>query len=434
MPDAPPSSPLPTLTSISHLQPLSAFRSFRFPRSNPATDDTRTHARTATLGRGSYGKVCLSVVTASNQLVAVKVVAKARLKTKAHQEKAMTELEVMRKVSPSSLFLVPCLGAFQSSRALFYVMPYQTGGELFFHLQQAKRFKEHKARVYAMQVLLGLEALHEFGVVYRDLKPENVLFTSSGRAQLADFGLAKFLPSTGAPADSAGAAPRRTLFGFKRRSKSISQPAAAKVPPWGRTKTRCGTPAYQAPEVVEAKEHGLESDWWSFGILLYELLVGEPPFLAGEVKALYQVILNAEINFPKRVSDTARSVISALLTKQNAKRLGYLGADEVKNHAFFANAEPAWEIVEQGEGCILPFEKSKMGEDRDCCFFHTEFTSEDVREYIPAIKTPMDIQGFDSVKDEDVERFISDEPIMIVEKITPAEAQQKERGPSKEGA
>jgi len=230
----------------------------------------------------------------------------------------------MRKVSITSLFLVPCLGAFQSSRALFYIMPYQTGGELFFHLQQVGRFKEHKARVYSMQVLLGLEALHEAGVVYRDLKPENVLFTSSGRAQLADFGLAKFLPSTGT---ANAEAPRRSLFGFRRRKRSSS---ISKAPPWGRTKTRCGTPAYQSPEVVEAKEHGLEADWWSFGVLLYELLSGEPPFLAGEVKALYQVILNNEIVFPKRVSETARSIISALLTKVNTKRLGYLGADEVK--------------------------------------------------------------------------------------------------------
>jgi len=321
--------------------------------------------------------------------------------------------------------LVPCLGAFQSPRALFYIMPYQTGGELFFHLQQVGRFKEHRARVYAMQVLLGLEALHEFGVVYRDLKPENVLFTSTGRAQLADFGLSKFLPAT----DSGGAeAPKRGLFGFRRKKSSNAE---SKAPPWGKTKTRCGTPAYQAPEVVEAKEHGLEADWWSFGVLLYELLVGEPPFLAGEVKALYQVILNSEVNFPKRVSETARSIISALLAKVSAKRLGCLGADEVKTHVFFASGEPSWELVEAGEGCILPFEKAKMGEERDCCFFHTEFTSEDVREYIPPAKALFDLQGFASVTDEQVERFVSDTPILVVEKATPAEVQQKEKGPEK---
>ena len=332
----------------------------------------------------------------------------------------------MRKIASTSLFLVPCLGAFQSSRALFYIMPYQTGGELFFHLQQAGRFKEHKARVYTMQVLLGLEALHEHGIAYRDLKPENVLFTSTGRAQLADFGLSKFLPRIG---PSAAEPPRRSIFGFRRKKSSSSE---SKAPPWGRTKTRCGTPAYQCPEVVEAKEHGLESDWWSFGVLIYELLVGEPPFLAGEVKALYHVILNNEVAFPKRVSEVARSVISALLTKNSTKRLGYNGADDVKRHPFFETGEPAWELVEAGEGCILPFEKAKMGEDRDCCFFHTEFTSEDVREYIPPMKQALELASFKPVPDAAVERFVSDEPIMVVEKIHPADAQTKMTGPAKE--
>jgi serine/threonine protein kinase len=396
------------------------------PRTAPARTLGPTDARApATLGRGSYGKVCLAVVRETNQLVAVKVVAKSRLKSKAHQEKAVTELRVMKQVSSASIFLVASLGVFQSSRALFYVMPYQTGGELFFHLQQVGRFKENRARVYAMQVCLGLEALHEYGVVYRDLKPENVLFTSSGRAQLADFGLAKFLPAIG---PNAAKPAKRSLFGFGRKKPA---PVLA-TPPWGRTKTRCGTPAYQAPEVVEAKEHGLEVDWWSLGVLLYELLVGEPPFLAGEVKALYQVILNSEVAFPKRVSEGARAFISALLTKNNALRLGYKGADEVKSHAFFAAGEPAWEVVESGEGCMLPFERAKMGEDRDCCFFHTEFTSEDVREYIPPAKAPLELEGFSVVSDADVERFVSDEPIMVVEKLSSAEAQEKEKGPAKE--
>jgi len=117
----------------------------------------------------------------------------------------------------------------------------------------------------------------------------------------------------------------------------------------------------------------------------------------------------------------------------SAKRDGFSDIIITKSqaHTFFATGEPTWELIEAGEGCILPFEKAKMGEDRDCCFFHTEFTSEDVREFIPPVKAPFELPGFTTVPDSSVERFISDEPIMVVEKITPADAQSKEKGPEK---
>jgi serum/glucocorticoid-regulated kinase 2 len=138
-------------------------------------------------------------------------------------------------------FLTKLEFAFSTHEKIFFVMQYMRGGELFFHLREARKFDEPRAMFYAAQILLGIEHLHSLGIVYRDLKPENVIMDDVGNVCLTDFGMAKRLEEE-----------------F--------------------TMSFCGTPEYLAPEIITCRGHGKTADWWSFGIMLYEMLVGVPPF------------------------------------------------------------------------------------------------------------------------------------------------------------
>lgn len=158
-------------------------------------------------------------------------------------------------------------------------MEFVNGGELFFHLKQVKGgFEEQRARFYAAEMVLALEYLHESGVVYRDLKPENVLIDSEGHIRLTDFGLSK--------------------SGLKERD--------------GRTESFCGTPEYLAPEIIKDKEYGYSVDWYSFGLVVYEMLTGINPFKTGQDLSLVEKmneILNKEIPIPKKLSIEARDFL-----------------------------------------------------------------------------------------------------------------------------
>lgn len=408
-----------------------------------------------TLGRGSYGKVVLAQINADHvdkhttrdvELVAVKIVAKSRLKTRGQIEKAHAELSVMKDIAGTSPFLLHSRGAFQTEDCLIYIMPYSSGGELFFHLQREGRFSEHRTRCIAMQVCLGLEHLHAHGVLYRDLKPENVLISPEGRCQLADFGLSKFLPRVNSAKDegSVSAKGGRTtttnkLASLMRRSLKLQKKAIASPEPgivdaeWGTTRTKCGTPAYQAIEIVLAKDHSLEVDWWALGVLIYELLVGEPPFFANTVREVYDLILANNPTYPKKVSDRARSLISQLLTNERTQRLGHGrgGIQKIKDHPFFVEAfteaktakrhDPvSWESSKLSTIPVIPLQETGIvGSPKDAVFFHSDYTSLDVREYIVPGRTKLEIEGFVAVPNDTFALFVSDSPIPVVVKDSP---------------
>ena len=164
-------------------------------------------------------------------------------------------------------------------------MEFVNGGELFFHLKQSRNgFDEGRARFYAAEMILALEYLHKSGVVYRDLKPENILIDSEGHIRLTDFGLSK--------------------SGLKETN--------------GRTESFCGTPEYLAPEIIRDKAYGYSVDWYSFGLVLYEMLTGINPFKTGQDLSLVEKmneILNKEIPIPKKLSVEARDFLKQILKK-----------------------------------------------------------------------------------------------------------------------
>jgi len=179
------------------------------------------------------------------------------------------------------------------------------GGELFFHLQREKRFSEDRVRFYGAEIVLALEHLHAAGIIYRDLKPENLLLTNEGHICMTDFGLCK-----------------EGLFS-----------------PEDRTETFCGTPEYLAPEVLAGQGYGKAVDWWSFGSLLYEMLTGLPPFYSQDVQEMYRKIISDRLVFPDYVSMDARLLLEQLLERDPEKRLS--DPNLIKRQSFFKTID--WE-------------------------------------------------------------------------------------------
>ncbi|XP_049993483.1 ribosomal protein S6 kinase alpha-4 isoform X3 [Alexandromys fortis] len=259
----------------------------------------------------AYGKVFLVRKAGGHdagKLYAMKVLRKAALVQRAKtQEHTRTERSVLELVRQAP-FLVTLHYAFQTDAKLHLILDYVSGGEMFTHLYQRQYFKEAEVRVYGGEIVLALEHLHKLGIIYRDLKLENVLLDSEGHIVLTDFGLSK-----------------EFLTEEKERTFSF-----------------CGTIEYMAPEIIRSKAgHGKAVDWWSLGILLFELLTGASPFtLEGEKNTQAEVsrrILKCSPPFPLRIGPVAQDLLQRLLCKDPKKRLGAgpQGAQEVKSHPFF---------------------------------------------------------------------------------------------------
>lgn len=257
------------------------------------------------LGKGNFAKVMQVQKKDTGKIYAMKILNKEQLKMRDQIEHTITERRLLATMEHP--FLVRLIYAFQTSDKLYMIMNFVNGGELFFHLKRARKFKEDRARFYAAEICLALQHLHTHEYIYRDLKPENILMTKDGHVCLTDFGLAKELYN-------------------------------------GRTHTHtfCGTPEYLAPEIVLNQGHGKPVDWWSFGTLLYEMLVGIPPFYSENVQEMYDMILHSDLYLPDFVSVEAGDLLARLLERDPSKRLGSgpRGVDEIKFHPFFLKAIP----------------------------------------------------------------------------------------------
>mmetsp|Transcript_43074 Transcript_43074/g.168616 ORF Transcript_43074/g.168616 Transcript_43074/m.168616 type:complete len:376 (+) Transcript_43074:766-1893(+) len=236
----------------------------------------------------------------------MKVVRKDRLQSESDKKQAVVERNVLALLAAEAEedlpFIVRLHCAFQTSQRVYLVMDYASGGELFFHMKREQLMSEDVVRFYAGEIILALEFLHSNGILHRDLKPENVLLDPDGHVMLTDFGLAK-----------------ENFFSGKAHS-------------W------CGTEDYMAPEVILKEGYDEAADWWSLGALLYDLLVGEPPFMGkkndGRAK-LHERICKAKFKLPQFLTHEAKSLLKGLMTKEPSKRL--CTAKDVKRHRFFNN-------------------------------------------------------------------------------------------------
>jgi len=256
---------------------------------------------TRTLGTGGFARVYLA--QHDEKYYAMKILKKSemvRLKQVGH---IISEKKILESITMP--FVVRLYQSFQDKKNLFMVMEYILGGELFSYLRAAGRFTNPMAKFYAAEIVLALEHLHSFNIVYRDLKPENLLLDKNGHIKLIDFGFAKVVERS------------------------------------DRTWTTCGTPEYIAPEIIQMKGHGKPVDWWALGILIFEMLAGYPPFSDENSLILYEKILCEGFVFPEHIRNDARDIIRQLLTKEQSFRLGNLknGAQDIKNHPWFKGVD-----------------------------------------------------------------------------------------------
>lgn len=292
------------------------------------------------VGKGAFGKVFqvrkretngCEVGGDGDGIFAMKVMRKETIIKNKHVDYMKAERDILTKIVHP--FVVQLRYSFQTKSKLYLILDFINGGHLFYHLYRQGIFSEDQAKFYAAEIVSAVSHLHMCGIVHRDLKPENILMDSEGHVMLTDFGLAKEMDES---------------------SKSNSM---------------CGTTEYMAPEILLAKGHNKEADWWSVGILLYEMLSGQPPYTHANRKKLQEKIIKEKIKLPPRVSTEAHSLLKGLLQKEPSQRLGYgpTGSDEIKGHKWFRSIN--WKRLESrelrpkfkpdviGKECIANFDK-----------------------------------------------------------------------------
>jgi len=266
----------------------------------------------------------------------MKILKKAVIAARGEIEHTRTERSVLAKLDHP--FLAKLHWSFQTDECLYFVMDFVNGGELFHHLSIEKRFTEDRARFYVSEIVSGMEYLHKAGVIYRDLKPENLLLNGQGHIVMTDFGLSK----EGLHAKDA------------------------------RTATFCGTPEYLAPEIIKGDNYTKAIDWWSVGTLLYEMLTGLPPFYTEDEENMYHKIMTADLVIPPFFSPEVSDLIKQFLIRDPAQRLQ--DPAKIRAHPFFASLD--WEKLESCQ-IVPPFKPEVKSED-DVGNIDDEFLQEDV--------------------------------------------------------
>ncbi|KAL3320617.1 hypothetical protein Ciccas_000692 [Cichlidogyrus casuarinus] len=285
------------------------------------------------LGKGAFGIVYL--VEKDEEFLAMKCLSKSEIVHTKQVDHAMNEKKILASINFE--FILRLSYAFQTNSYLFLVTEFAIGGEMFNLLKKLRKMPEPMVLFYSAQVLMALEYLHNLNIVYRDLKPENLLITGDGYTKLADLGFAKQL----------------------QRDK--------------RAWTLCGTPDYMAPEVILNKGHHLPVDWWSFGVLLYELTCGYPPFMANDQMKTFEKITSGKFKFTSDFQIELKALIRGLLQTDLSKRFGNLrhGVEDIKEHAYYDETN-----------------------------FTNIYTKSIDAPFKPKVKTKGDISNFDKIRDQ----------------------------------
>ncbi|KAL2916396.1 cytochrome c oxidase subunit 1 [Polyrhizophydium stewartii] len=256
-----------------------------------------------TLGTGTFGRVYLCQLKGTPKHYAMKMLRKVEVVRLKQVEHINSEKNILASVKFP--FIVNLLCTFQDERNVYMLEEYVVGGEMFSHLRRAGRFSNEMTKFYAAQITLALAYLHSMDIIYRDLKPENLLLDHDGNIKLTDFGFAKIV--------------------HDRHVVRLVQ--------------------YLAPEIIQSKGHGKAVDWWALGILIFEMLAGYPPFFDDNPFGIYEKILQGRIVFPPHFDPEAKDLIKKLLTPDRSRRLGNLkdGADDIKDHKWFQGVD--WQAL-----------------------------------------------------------------------------------------
>lgn len=296
----------------------------------------------AVLGKGNFGKVMLAELRQTSKLCAIKVLKKDFIVENDEAESVKSEKRVFlvasREKHPFFLNLHCC---FQTENRIYFVMEYVSGGDLMWHIQK-NRFNARRAKFYACQVLLALKYFHDHGIVYRDLKLDNILLTTQGHIKLGDYGLCK----------------ENMYYG-------------------NTTSTFCGTPEFMAPEIIASKPYGRSVDWWAFGVLMFQMMLCQSPFKGDDEEEVFNAIEHDEVRYPISMPRQTVLVLQALLTKNPAERLGGGERDalEIMEHPYFEDVNFDDVLNLRVEPPFVP----ELANEMDFSNFDQEFTSETPR-------------------------------------------------------
>ncbi|XP_001660801.2 cAMP-dependent protein kinase catalytic subunit beta [Aedes aegypti] len=252
-----------------------------------------------TLGTGAFGVVKLIRRKNTEEYFALKILSKEKIVRHKQLQHTANEKRILQSVEFPFLVNMEC--CFKDNSYIYLVMPFVCGGEMFALLRKSKRFGEEQAKFYGAQVALAIEYLHHMNLIYRDLKPENILIDMKGYVKITDFGFCKLIRD--------------------------------------RTWTLCGTPEYLAPEIIQSRGYGKSVDWWSFGILLYEMAAGYTPFYtnSSDHMVLFEKICKGKFRFPAGFGGDLKHLIQNILHADLTRRFGNLknGANDIKQHIWF---------------------------------------------------------------------------------------------------
>ncbi|VDL91515.1 unnamed protein product [Schistocephalus solidus] len=277
------------------------FEKFNANPKNTATWDDFQRIRT--LGRGAFGRVLLVKYRNQEEYYAMKVLSKVEIVKSRQVENAIMEKRIL---AACNIHLILRLAfSFKDNSYLYMVTEFVIGGEMFTLLRNMRRFPENMVKFYGAQVVLAFEYLHRLTIAYRDLKPENLLITGEGFLKVADLGFAKLIPKD------------------------------------KRTWTLCGTPDYMAPEIIMNKGYSYSVDWWAFGVLMYEMTTGFPPFMHQDQMKTFEHIISGKVKFTNQFGPEIKDLIKNLIQVDLSRRFGNLknGIMDIKDHKYFSDID-----------------------------------------------------------------------------------------------
>eukprot|EP01119_Soliformovum_irregulare_P013823 TRINITY_DN3714_c2_g1_i1.p1 TRINITY_DN3714_c2_g1~~TRINITY_DN3714_c2_g1_i1.p1 ORF type:complete len:882 (+),score=292.07 TRINITY_DN3714_c2_g1_i1:144-2789(+) len=343
------------------------------PRGIPTISDFKI---VKSITEGAFGRVYLARKIRTNDIYAIKVLRKVDMIQKNQIKHVTAERNILARTT--NPFVIKMYYTFQSKEFLYIVMEYASGGDLFSLLQKFGCLPDTVAQLYAAEIVLALEYLHQQGIVHRDLKPDNLLVDSGGHLKLTDFGLSSlglidslnfahkrinlppYILETKMELDANGRFSKKSQHEFNLK----------KIPAKDNRKrlfSGVGTPDYLAPEILLGIGHGAAVDWWSLGVLLYEFLAGIPPFSADTVQEIFDNIMKGEITWYDEIPPEAQDLISKFLTKNPDERLGSNGISEVKFHPFFKGIN--WDTLLTQKPLFIP----KLEDPESVAYFKRNF-------------------------------------------------------------
>ena len=292
-----------------HEEPLVPSEKIPEPENNHSKISENDFTKIKLIGKGSYGNVFLVRYNKNNMIYAMKVYKKSDLREKNQENNTKSERNLLTQINFP--FIVEVKFAFQTDSKLFLVQEFIQGGDLFFHIHSGQKFSTQKTKFYLVEIILAIDFLHKNNMIYRDLKPENILIDSKGHIKLTDFGLSKIVTN------------------IEEKSFTI-----------------CGTLQYIAPEIISGEGYNESVDWWSLGIIMYEMLTGKLPFKFNfdnqeEQEQNDLNIYDKKIKYPSWIEENAKDLINKLLNKDPEKRIGSgkEGAENIKRHPFFSDID-----------------------------------------------------------------------------------------------